>query len=80
MANPTHQEKGFGQADARLARWAERTFSPSDPALREIAARSDAAGLPSIAVGIFDGLHLEVIARATSARAAPRSACSTGCG
>lgn len=66
--HPSQELKGFGQGDAKLARWAERVYSPSDPALGEIAARSDAHGLPTIAVGVFDGLHLEVLARAIGAR------------
>jgi caffeoyl-CoA O-methyltransferase len=38
--------------------------------LREIRERSVAAGLPAIQVGRFDGLHLEVLARAAAARRA----------
>ena len=62
--------KGFGQGDATLAAWAERVYRPEDDVLREIRERSAAAGLPSIQVGAFDGLHLEVIARAAGARRA----------
>jgi caffeoyl-CoA O-methyltransferase len=62
--------KGFGQADAALAAWAESVYRPEDPVLREIRERSAAAGLPPIQVGAFDGLHLEVIARASGARRA----------
>lgn len=62
--------KGFGQGDAALAAWAEGTYLPEDDVLREIRARSAAAGLPPIQVGAFDGLHLEVIARAAGARKA----------
>jgi caffeoyl-CoA O-methyltransferase len=61
-------EKGFGQADPALARWAEQVFAPEDPVLREIRERAAAAGLPPIQVGRMDGLHLEVLARATGAR------------
>ena len=61
------EEKGFGQGDPALARWAEGVFHPEDEVLREIRERSIREGLPAIAVGKFDGLHLEVIARATSA-------------
>lgn len=62
--------KGFGQGDAALAAWAESVYQPEDPILREIRERSDAAGLPPVQVGRFDGLHLEVIARACGARRA----------
>ncbi len=62
--------KGFGQGSPDLARWAERVFAPEDPVLREIRERSAAAGFPPIEVGPMDGLHLEVIARASGARKA----------
>ena len=63
-------DKGFGQSSPELERWAEATFHPEDDILREIRERSVAAGLPSIAVGRMDGLHLEIIARASGARRA----------
>jgi predicted O-methyltransferase YrrM len=63
-------DKGFGQSSSELARWAERVYQPEDEVLAEIRARSVAAGLPAIAVGRFDGLHLEVLARAAGARRA----------
>lgn len=62
--------KGFGQADAALAAWARDVYRPEDPLLREIRERCAAAGLPPIEVGAFDGLHLEVLARAAGARRA----------
>jgi caffeoyl-CoA O-methyltransferase len=64
------EEKGFGQADPRLTRWAEQVYRPEDDVLREIRERSVREGLPAIAVGRFDGLHLEVLARAAGARKA----------
>jgi caffeoyl-CoA O-methyltransferase len=63
-------EKPFGTADPELSRWAERTFAPEDPILAEIRERSVAGGLPAIAVGKMDGLHLEVLARLCGARKA----------
>lgn len=66
MGSPV--EKGFGQGNAELARWAERVYEPEDEVLREIRERSAAAGLPAIQVGRFDGRHLEVLARAGAAR------------
>jgi len=62
--------KAFGQDDPALARWAEETFAPEDGVLREIRERSAREGLPAIAVGPMDGLHLEVLARAVAARRA----------
>src|SRR3954465_9895109 len=64
------EEKPFGTADPDLSRWAERAFAPEDPVLAEIRARSIAAGLPAIAVGKMDGLHLEVLTRLARARKA----------
>jgi caffeoyl-CoA O-methyltransferase len=63
-------DKGFGQGSPELKHWAERVFAPEDDVLAEIRARSVAAGLPPIAVGRMDGLHLEVLARACAARRA----------
>ena len=67
---PSPEEKGFGQGSADLSRWAEEVFRPEDDILREIRERSVAAGLPAIQVGRFDGLHLEVLARAFGAKRA----------
>ncbi len=62
--------KGFGQGSDVLAGWAESVYRPEDDVLREIRERSAAAGLSPIQVGAFDGLHLEVLARAAGARRA----------
>jgi caffeoyl-CoA O-methyltransferase len=64
------EEKGFGQGSPELARWAESVFQPEDEVLAEIRKRSVREGLPAIAVGRFDGLHLEVFARLLGARKA----------
>jgi caffeoyl-CoA O-methyltransferase len=64
------EDKGFGQGSVELARWAEGVFRPEDERLAEIRERSLRAGLPPIHVGRFDGLHLEVLARAAGARKA----------
>jgi caffeoyl-CoA O-methyltransferase len=61
------EEKGFGQGDPELERWALEVFQPEDEVLREIRERGIREGLPPIAVGKFDGLHLEVLARACGA-------------
>ena len=63
-------EKGFGQGSVELARWAEGVYEPEDSVLAEIRERSVREGLPAIAVGKFDGLHLEVLARAVGAKKA----------
>ena len=61
------EEKGFRQEDPALFRYVEELYRPEDAVLREIRERSIREGLPAIAVGRFDGLHLEVLARACGA-------------
>ena len=61
------ENKRYRQDDDALLRYVEDLYRPEDPLLREIRQRSIAEGLPPIAVGRFDGLHLEVLARATGA-------------
>ncbi|HZU82684.1 MAG TPA: class I SAM-dependent methyltransferase, partial [Polyangiaceae bacterium] len=63
-------DKGYGQSDPRLARYVEQVFAPADPILDGIVERQRAAGMPEINVSRVDGLHLEVIARATGAKRA----------
>ena len=60
--------KGFGATDPRIPPYVEALLEPEDDVLREIRERSVKAGLPPIAVGPFDGRHLEVLARMTGAR------------
>ena len=60
--------KGFGATDPRIAPYVERLLEPEDATLREIRERSAREGLPPIAVGPFDGRHLEVLARMAGAR------------
>lgn len=64
------EEKGFGQTDPALTRWAFQTYQPEDPILGEIRERCQQAGLPPIAVGRFDGLHIEILTRASGAHKA----------
>jgi caffeoyl-CoA O-methyltransferase len=68
MGSPPVKE--FGQGDPALARWAEEVYAPEDQLLRRVRQRSAEAGLPPIQVGPMDGLHLEVIARASGAKRA----------
>jgi caffeoyl-CoA O-methyltransferase len=65
MAAPS---KGFGATDPRIAPYVEGVLKPEDEVLREIRSRSIREGLPPIAVGPFDGRHLEVLARMAGAR------------
>ncbi len=67
---PSPLDKGFGQGDPALGRWATEVYAAEDDVLREVRRRSEEAGLPAIHVGPMDGLHLEVLARACGARKA----------
>jgi len=60
--------KGFGATDPRIAPYIQALIEPEDEVLAEIRARSAREGLPTIAVGPFDGRHLEVLARLAGAR------------
>ncbi len=60
--------KGFGAVDPRIAPYVERLLEPEDAVLAEIRERSAREGLPAIAIGPFDGRHLEVLARMAGAR------------
>lgn len=62
-SDASDRAKAFGQGDPRVAAYALEVFRPEDEILREVRARSRAAGLPEIQVGPMDGLHLEVLAR-----------------
>jgi caffeoyl-CoA O-methyltransferase len=64
--SPDH--KSFAAQGAALADYVEATFRPEDEILAEIRKRAAAAGLPAIHVSPFDGLLLEVIARAAQAK------------
>jgi caffeoyl-CoA O-methyltransferase len=61
-------DKSYRQGDPRIADYVEQVFEPEDEVLREIRARSHAAGLPDIQVGPMDGLLLEVLTRGVAAR------------
>jgi caffeoyl-CoA O-methyltransferase len=59
--------KQFGQGDPQIMQYAEKVFKPEDAVLREVRQRSDQNGLPPIQVGPMDGLHLEILTRASGA-------------
>ena len=61
-------EKGFAATDPRIAPWLDRLLEPEDAVLAEIRERSAREGLPPIAIGPFDGRHLEVLTRMAGAR------------
>ncbi len=65
---PGGRTKGFGAVDPRIAPYVAKLIEPEDEVLATIRARSLEAGLPPIAVGPFDGRHLEVLARMAGAR------------
>ena len=51
-----------------MAAYVEKVFRPEDAVLADVRKRAEAAGLPAIHVSPYDGLHLEVIARAMGAK------------
>ena len=62
-------EKSFSaEVDQKTFDWLCDCFCPEDPLLVNIRLRAEHRGLPPIHVGRFDGLHLEVLARACNAR------------
>jgi caffeoyl-CoA O-methyltransferase len=63
-------EKSFGNGDPSITRYAIDTFHPMDKQLESVLDAQKSAGLPSIQVGPMDGLHLEILTRASSARLA----------
>ncbi len=60
--------KGFSAVDPAIAPYVHDLLLPEDDVLAEIRRRSDRAGLPTIALGPFEGRHLEVLARMAGAR------------
>ena len=64
----TESHKAYAANHPAIAPYVEDLLEPEDGVLAEIRARSTAACLPDIAVGPFDGRHLEVLARASGAR------------
>jgi caffeoyl-CoA O-methyltransferase len=63
--------KNFGaKITPEVGNFLNQTFAPQDAVLTEIRERSKARGLPQIHVGAMDGLHLEVLVRASGAKKA----------
>ncbi len=62
--------KTFGQSDPDLEAYVYRAFAPEDDLLRDVRARTAAAGMPDIQVAPLDALHLEVLVRAAGAKKA----------
>lgn len=60
--------KAYAADDPRIAPYVEAVLQPEDAILGEIRTRSRDQGLPEIAVGPFDGRHLEVLARLVGPR------------
>jgi len=60
--------KAYAATEPAVAPYVAALLQPEDDVLAAVRAATTAAGLPDIAVGPFDGRHLEVIARAAAAR------------
>lgn len=60
--------KDFSAApEEKIAEYVLKVFKPEDPLLADVRKRAEAAAIPSIHVGKMDGLHLEVLTRASGA-------------
>lgn len=68
MTTNSPANKSFAAESPELADYVLKTFKPEDPILAEVRKRAVEAGLPAIHVSPFDGLILEVIARAAGAK------------
>ncbi|MCX5659144.1 MAG: O-methyltransferase [Planctomycetota bacterium] len=64
--SPSH--KSFASDSPEMADYVMRTFKPEDPILAEVRKRAAESGLPPIHVSPYDGLILEVLARAANAK------------
>lgn len=60
-------KKLFGGAETKVVHYVEEVFQPEDAILRVARERAEKNGLPTIQVGKMDGLHLEVLTRASGA-------------
>jgi caffeoyl-CoA O-methyltransferase len=56
------------ESTEKLADYLKSTFRPDDESLKEIRTRAKESRLPDIHVGEMDGLHLEVLTRASGAK------------
>ncbi len=63
-------DKDYARETAGLTGYLEETFRPESEILRKIREKCASRGLPAIQVGPMDGLHLEILTRATGARKA----------
>lgn len=62
-------DKTFGAPnDTAILQYLTSVFMPEDHVLNQIRRYSNESGLPSIHVGEFDGLHLEVLTKAINAK------------
>jgi caffeoyl-CoA O-methyltransferase len=58
------------ESTEELSRYLEKTFRPQDEIQKEIRLRSSKRELPNIHVAEMDGLHLEILTRASAAKKA----------
>jgi caffeoyl-CoA O-methyltransferase len=60
--------KAYAASHPDIPDYVNDLLQPEDPALARVRRTATEAGLPTIAIGPFDGRHLEVIARAANAK------------
>lgn len=64
------REKDFSQSNPAVIAYAYETFRPEDEVLAAVRKEAERCGLPHIAVGSFDALHLELLVRMMGAKKA----------
>jgi caffeoyl-CoA O-methyltransferase len=57
----------FATPETKIADYVQKVFNPEDSLLADVRERAEKAAIPSIHVGKMDGLHLEVLTRASGA-------------
>lgn len=60
--------KKFGQALPQIVDYATKLCQPEDAFLKDIRKRADAAKIPAVHVGAFDGRHLEILVALNGAK------------
>lgn len=65
---PSRITKSYSVTDPKIADYVFETFQPDDEVLAEARRSTNANNIPPIQVGVFDGLHLEVLTRAFGAK------------
>lgn len=63
-------DKSFSNLDPKISDYVGKLYAKEESPKKEIRARAKKSGLPDIHVGPMDGLHLEILTRASKAKKA----------